>query len=111
MSLNPIISALSKLDPYIPKATQLTKRTNHAFYSEAEKWRDKERLAAIDIQKNWRMLKVKWNYHKILKSCRLIQKVYRGYHKGRMIFFGETEKRNQHMQMAFFHEMAKIIQK
>jgi hypothetical protein len=81
------------------------------YFSEAEKWRDKERLAAIDIQKNWRMLKVKWNYHKILKSCRLIQRVYRGYHKGRVVFFGETAKRNEQMQMAFFHEMAKIIQK
>jgi hypothetical protein len=29
---------------------------------ETEKYREKERLAAIDIQKNWRMLKVKWHY-------------------------------------------------
>ncbi len=79
--------------------------------SEAEKWRDKERLAAIDIQKNWRMLKVKWNYHTILKSCRLIQRVWRGFQQGRMVFYQLTEHRNEDMQMAFFHEMAKIIQK
>jgi hypothetical protein len=79
--------------------------------SETEKWREKERDAAITIQKNWRMLKVKWNYHTILKSCRLIQRVYRGYHKGRMVFFHKKEELSESHQMAFYHEMAKIIQK
>lgn len=79
--------------------------------SETEKWRVKEREAAINIQKNWRMLKVKWNYHTILKSCRLIQRVYRGYHKGRMVFFRKKEEISETEQMAFYHEMAKIIQK
>ena len=42
------------------------------YISETEKYREKEKQAAIDIQKNWRMLKVKWHYQTILKSCRLI---------------------------------------
>ena len=57
------------------------------------------------------MLKIKWHYQTILKSCRLIQRVYRGHHDGRMVFFREIEHRNEDMQMAFYHEMAKIIQK
>jgi len=57
------------------------------------------------------MLKVKWNYHTILKSCRLIQRVYRGCHKGRMVFFRKREEISEDQQMAFYHEMAKIVQK
>jgi hypothetical protein len=57
------------------------------------------------------MLKVKWNYHTILKSCRLIQRVYRGCHKGRMVFFRRREELSEDQQMAFYHEMAKIVQK
>ena len=57
------------------------------------------------------MLKVKWNYHTILKSCRLIQRVYRGYNKGRMVFFHKREELSEDQQMAFYHEMAKIVQK
>ena len=30
--------------------------------NEAEKYRAKENAAAIIIQKDWRMLKVKWNF-------------------------------------------------
>jgi len=82
-----------------------------SMYSESEKWRDKERDAAIEIQKNWRMLKVKWHYHVILKSCRLIQRVFRGFLKGRQVLFRRIERQNEQMQMAFYHEMAKIIQK
>jgi hypothetical protein len=55
------------------------------------------------------MLKVKWNYQRILRSCKLIQRIFRGFHKGRMMFFNEMEHRNSKMQLAFFHEMAKII--
>jgi hypothetical protein len=78
---------------------------------ETEKFRDKEKLAAIDIQKNWRMLKVEWHYKTILKSCRLIQRVYLGYSKGRKKFFRKQEENRKEKQMAFFNEMAKIIQK
>lgn len=81
------------------------------MYSETEKYREKERQAAIDIQKNWRMLKVKWHYHTILKSCRFIQRIFRGYSKGRKRFFQKQEETRKEKQMAFFHEMAKIIQK
>jgi hypothetical protein len=35
---------------------------SHLKYREAEKYREKEKQAAINIQKNWRMLKVKWHY-------------------------------------------------
>ena len=52
------------------------------LHSETEKYRKKERLAAIDIQKNWRMLRVKWSYQQITMATRFIQRVYRG-HRGR----------------------------
>lgn len=95
--------------------TPTTKASSKADFlisdSESERWRDKERMAAITIQKYWRMLKVKWHYQTILKSCRLIQRVFRGLIKGRMVFFREIENRSEHMQLAFYHEMAKIIQK
>jgi hypothetical protein len=45
-----------------------------------------------------------------LKCCRLIERVYRGY-RGRMTFFRKIEEDKKDKQMAFFHEMAKIIQK
>ena len=79
--------------------------------SETEKYREKEREAAITIQKIWRMLKVKWHYHTILKSCRLVQRIWRGHFKGRMRFFRKQEEDKRSKQLAFFHEMAKIIQK
>ncbi|CDW79153.1 iq calmodulin-binding motif family protein [Stylonychia lemnae] len=78
---------------------------------ETEKYREKEKQAAIDIQKNWRMLKVKWHYQTILKSCRLIQRVFQGYSKGRKVFFRKQESDKRQKQLAFFHEMAKIVQK
>lgn len=55
------------------------------------------------------MLKVKWNYQTILKSCRFIQRVYLGYSKGRKRFFRKQEEEKKRKQMAFFHEMAKIV--
>jgi hypothetical protein len=42
------------------------------LHSETEKYRKKERLAAIDIQKNWRMLRVKWSYQQITTATRFI---------------------------------------
>jgi hypothetical protein len=63
-------------------------------YSETEKYREKERDAAINIQKNWRMLKVKWHYQTIIKSCRFVQRVWRGCSKGRRVFFSNIEQRN-----------------
>lgn len=83
----------------------------NCVFSETEKYREKERNAAIAIQKNWRMLKIKWHYQTIIKSCKYIQRVWRGYSSGRRVFFSNIEKRNTEMQLAFHHEMAKIIQK
>ena len=34
----------------------------YQMLNEAEKYRDKENAAAIIIQKDWRMFKVKWKY-------------------------------------------------
>ena len=48
-------------------------------YSETERQREKERLAAIAIQTNWRMLKVKWNFKKKVRACVLISRVFRGH--------------------------------
>ena len=92
----------------------LMKYTSHIshsnlFFSTAEKYRDKETKAAIDIQKNWRMLKVKWHYQLIQRSCRLIQRIFRGYAKGRKLLFRRIEEQHRKMQMDFFNEEAKII--
>ena len=54
-------------------------KTDFKFDSETEKQRQKERLAAIAIQKNWRMLRIKWNFKQITMACRLIQRGYRGH--------------------------------
>lgn len=85
--------------------------STYLIYRETEKYREKEKQAAIDIQKNWRMLKVKWHYQTILKSCRLIQRVFKGFYYGRQVFFRKQEQDKRSKQLAFFHEMAKIIQK
>lgn len=72
------------------------------------------------MQKNWRMLKVKWNYELIRycsflltrfrASCMFMQRAFRG-HKGRDLFFKRMKMTNEEKQMHFFNEQAKIIQK
>ena len=57
------------------------------MHSETERKREKERLAAIAIQTNWRMLKVKWMYQKKVRACILISRVFRG-HIARLRVFG-----------------------
>jgi len=78
--------------------------------SETEKQRDAECHAAIQIQKNWRMLRVKWSYERIQAACRLVQRCYRGF-KGRESFINRKERDRLLRQHKFFSEMAKIIQK
>ena len=60
------------------------------MFSDAEKHREKERLAAIAIQTNWRMLRVKWNFEKKVRACRTIERVSRG-HTGRLSFYNKKE--------------------
>ena len=75
---------------------------------ETEKHREKERLAAIAIQTNWRMLKVKWMFKKKVRACILITRVFRG-HIARLRVFGTKQGRNQGRQMAYYAQMATII--
>ena len=51
----------------------------HLCCRETEKHREKEQLAAVAIQTNWRMLKVKWNYQKKVRACILVSRVFRGH--------------------------------
>lgn len=78
--------------------------------SETEKHRDTEREAAIAIQKNWRMLKIKWSFEKKVRACVKISRVWRG-HYTRLRVDDRKRAEFQHRQMAFYGEMAKIIQK
>ena len=79
-------------------------------FSETEKHREKERLAAIAIQTNWRMLKVKWNYEKKVRACILISRVFRG-HRARLRVDDVKQERNHKRQMAYYSQMATIVQK
>ena len=58
--------------------------------SETEKHRKKELWAAIAIQRNWRMLKVKWSYEKKQRAVALIKRVFRG-HLSRLRVFTHKE--------------------
>ena len=69
---------------------QLNPYTDLVMFSDAEKHRDKECLAAIAIQTNWRMLRVKWNFEKKVRACRTIERVFRG-HTGRLQFYSKKE--------------------
>lgn len=51
----------------------------YQMLNEAEKYRDKENAAAIIIQKDWRMFKVKWKYDDKKRATLKIQRVWRGY--------------------------------
>ena len=57
--------------------------SDSVVFRDAEKHRDKECLAAIAIQTNWRMLRVKWNFETKVRACRTIERVFRG-HIGRL---------------------------
>ena len=78
--------------------------------SETEKHREKERLAAIAIQTNWRMLKVKWNFKTKVRACVMISRLFRG-HRGRLSVDCVKMDRNKKRQMAYYAQMATIIQK
>ena len=78
------------------------------LFSETEKHREKERLAAIAIQTNWRMLKVKWNFKKKVRACMLITRVFRG-HINRLRVDNIKQKRNQERQVSYYARMATIV--
>lgn len=78
--------------------------------SETEKHRDEGREAAITIQKNWRMLKIKWSFEQKVRACVKISRVWRG-HFTRLRVNDRLRGEYQQRQMAFYGEMAKIIQK
>ena len=78
--------------------------------SETEKHRDEEREAAITIQKNWRMLKIKWSFEQKVRACVKISRVWRG-HFTRLRVNDRLRGEYRQRQMAFYGEMAKIIQK
>ena len=80
------------------------------MFSDAEKHREKECLAAIAIQTNWRMLRVKWNFEKKVRACRTIERVFRG-HTGRLSFYNKKEDVFRQRQKQFYEEQAKIVQK
>ena len=71
--------------------------TKFGHFSEAEKKRDKETRAVIDLQKNWRMLKIKWSFQTTVRACRFIQRIRRGY-KGRDEFHERVAQQNKERQ-------------
>ena len=79
-------------------------------FRETEKHREKERLAAIAIQTNWRMLKVKWDFKRKVRASILISRVFRG-HTGRLSVDSVKMGRNKKRQMAYYAQMATIVQK
>lgn len=78
-----------------------TDTLSYAYLRETERQREKERLAAIAIQTNWRMLKVKWNFKKKVRACVLISRVFRG-HIARLRNDTTKQTRNQTRQMAYY---------
>ena len=78
--------------------------------SDTEKHREKERLAAIAIQTNWRMLRVKWGFEQKVRACRAVQRLYRG-HQGRLTFYDLKQLLFRDRQKKFYEEQAKIVQK
>ncbi len=82
----------------------------YQMLNEAEKFRDKENAAAIIIQKDWRMFKVKWNFDDKKRATQKIQRIWRGY-IGRCQFMNKKQSEMEEKQSKFFNEQAKIIQK
>ena len=78
------------------------------LFRETEKHREKERLAAIAIQTNWRMLKVKWMFKKKVRACMFISRVFRG-HTGRLFVDKTKQTRNNSRQMSYYAQMATIV--
>ena len=79
-------------------------------FSETEKQRSKEKQAALCIQTNWRMLRVKWRFQYIKKQTILIQKVYMAFVlrlTARRAYYNVKVER----RLSFFTEQARIIQK
>ena len=56
------------------------------------------------------MLKVKWNFKKKVRACVLISRVFRG-HRGRLSVDSIKMGRNKQRQMAYYAQMATIVQK
>jgi hypothetical protein len=96
---------------YLKKRETRHRDIVNSYYSmvnEAEKYRDKENAAAIIIQKNWRMLKVKWKHDDKSRASVRIQRVWRGY-IGRCQFVNQKQDEMEYKQSKFFMEQAKII--
>lgn len=79
-----------------------------SFIRETEKHREKERLAAIAIQTNYRMLKVKAHFKKKVRMCIRISRVFRG-HMARLRVDMIRQNRNRQRQMAYYARMATIV--
>jgi hypothetical protein len=71
--------------------------------SETEKQREKERKAALNIQTNWRMLRVKWRFKHIKYATIHIQKSWRGY-VGRSIAHRANYQAKVARRMKFYAE-------
>lgn len=84
--------------------------TYYLKLNEAEKYRDKENSAAIIIQKDWRMFKIKWKFDDKKRATLKMQRIWRGF-IGRCQFNSKKEDEHQAKQSKFFNEQAKIIQK
>ena len=53
--------------------------TYFVMLNEVEKYRQKENSAALIIQKDWRMLKVKWKFQDKKNASLRIQRIWRGF--------------------------------
>ena len=84
--------------------------TYYRMLNEAEKYRPQENAAAIVIQKDWRMFKIKWQHNDKKRAILKIQRVWRGF-IGRCQFMNKKQSENEYKQTKFFNEQAKIIQK
>lgn len=62
------------------------------------------------IQNSWRMLKVKWQFEEIKRSCIVIQRIYRGF-QGRNEQLAKADAIKNEHQNKFFEEQAKMVQK
>ena len=71
--------------------------------NDAEKYQQKENAAAMVIQKCWVMFKTKWNYDDKQRSCRRVQRIWRGY-LGRCKFMERKQAENEYKQSKFFNE-------
>ena len=77
--------------------------TYFVMLNEVEKYRQKENSAAVIIQKDWRMLKVKWKFQDKKNASLRIQRIWRGF-VGRCQFNERKQNENQYKQGKFFTE-------